>query len=106
MKVEQSEGWRNDKALLLVLHCERTLASAGKELKDNFLRALAEREEANRSGKNHIFKMIGPSWKKQLPLMKSSVLAPYPPNVTHEMSAFTDVIDARCSCMILAQNVR
>ncbi|KAM7018119.1 cilia- and flagella-associated protein 299 [Tautogolabrus adspersus] len=28
-----------------------TLASAGKELKDNFLRALAEREEANRSGK-------------------------------------------------------
>ncbi|XP_047185125.1 cilia- and flagella-associated protein 299 isoform X1 [Scophthalmus maximus] len=29
----------------------RTLASAGKELKDNFLRALAEREEANRSGK-------------------------------------------------------
>ncbi|XP_060762642.1 cilia- and flagella-associated protein 299 [Neoarius graeffei] len=33
--------------------CLRTLASAGKELKDNFLRALAEREEANRSGKNH-----------------------------------------------------
>ncbi|KAK1792398.1 hypothetical protein P4O66_012348 [Electrophorus voltai] len=30
---------------------QRTLASAGKELKDNFLRALAEREEANRSGK-------------------------------------------------------
>lgn len=29
----------------------RTLASAGKELKDNFLKALAEREEANRSGK-------------------------------------------------------
>uniref|UniRef100_UPI0037E7FFE6 cilia- and flagella-associated protein 299 n=1 Tax=Semicossyphus pulcher TaxID=241346 RepID=UPI0037E7FFE6 len=28
-----------------------TLASAGKELKENFLRALAEREEANRSGK-------------------------------------------------------
>nr|XP_012775816.1 uncharacterized protein C4orf22 homolog isoform X2 [Maylandia zebra] len=28
-----------------------TLASAGKELKDNFLKALAEREEANRSGK-------------------------------------------------------
>ncbi|XP_068422636.1 cilia- and flagella-associated protein 299 isoform X2 [Clinocottus analis] len=28
-----------------------TLASAGKELKDNFLRALAEREEANCSGK-------------------------------------------------------
>ncbi|XP_077942452.1 cilia- and flagella-associated protein 299 isoform X2 [Gasterosteus aculeatus] len=28
-----------------------TLASAGKELKDNFLRALAEREEANRSGR-------------------------------------------------------
>ncbi|KAL0979928.1 hypothetical protein UPYG_G00191700 [Umbra pygmaea] len=30
---------------------QRTLASAGKELKDNFLKALAEREEANRSGK-------------------------------------------------------
>lgn len=29
----------------------RTLASAGKEIKDNFLRALAEREEANRTGK-------------------------------------------------------
>ncbi|XP_026994174.1 cilia- and flagella-associated protein 299 [Tachysurus fulvidraco] len=32
---------------------QKTLASAGKELKDNFLRALAEREEANRSGKNN-----------------------------------------------------
>uniref|UniRef100_A0A8C6P2D7 Cilia- and flagella-associated protein 299 n=1 Tax=Nothobranchius furzeri TaxID=105023 RepID=A0A8C6P2D7_NOTFU len=30
----------------------RTLASTGKELKDNFLKALAEREEANRSGKS------------------------------------------------------
>ncbi|XP_072520827.1 cilia- and flagella-associated protein 299 [Salminus brasiliensis] len=30
---------------------QKTLASAGKELKDNFLRALAEREEDNRSGK-------------------------------------------------------
>nr|XP_055055881.1 cilia- and flagella-associated protein 299 isoform X1 [Misgurnus anguillicaudatus] len=29
---------------------QKKLASAGKELKDNFLRALAEREEANRSG--------------------------------------------------------
>ena len=29
----------------------RTLASSGKELKDPFLRALAQREEANRSGK-------------------------------------------------------
>ncbi|KAF7205312.1 cilia- and flagella-associated protein 299 isoform X2 [Nothobranchius furzeri] len=29
-----------------------TLASTGKELKDNFLKALAEREEANRSGKS------------------------------------------------------
>ncbi|XP_046872747.1 cilia- and flagella-associated protein 299 [Hypomesus transpacificus] len=28
----------------------QTLASAGKELKDNFLKALAQREEANRSG--------------------------------------------------------
>ncbi|XP_066568191.1 cilia- and flagella-associated protein 299 isoform X2 [Amia ocellicauda] len=30
---------------------QKTLASAGKEFKDNFLKALAEREEANRSGK-------------------------------------------------------
>ncbi|XP_067296209.1 cilia- and flagella-associated protein 299 [Pseudorasbora parva] len=30
---------------------QKKLASTGKELKDNFLRALAEREEANRSGK-------------------------------------------------------
>ncbi|XP_019389855.1 PREDICTED: uncharacterized protein C4orf22 homolog [Crocodylus porosus] len=30
---------------------QKTLASAGKELKDNFLKALAEREEANRGGK-------------------------------------------------------
>ncbi|XP_041109349.1 cilia- and flagella-associated protein 299 [Polyodon spathula] len=30
---------------------QKTLASAGKELKDNFLKALAQREEANRSGK-------------------------------------------------------
>ncbi|XP_050964982.1 cilia- and flagella-associated protein 299 isoform X2 [Labeo rohita] len=29
---------------------QKKLASTGKELKDNFLRALAEREEANRSG--------------------------------------------------------
>ncbi|KAM6429784.1 cilia- and flagella-associated protein 299 [Rhynochetos jubatus] len=29
----------------------KSLASAGKELKENFLRALAEREEANRTGK-------------------------------------------------------
>ncbi|KAM6266848.1 cilia- and flagella-associated protein 299 isoform 1-T1 [Spheniscus humboldti] len=30
---------------------QKSLASVGKELKDNFLRALAEREEANRTGK-------------------------------------------------------
>ncbi|XP_015219600.1 cilia- and flagella-associated protein 299 [Lepisosteus oculatus] len=30
---------------------QKTLASAGRELKDNFLKALAQREEANRSGK-------------------------------------------------------
>ncbi|XP_012992434.1 cilia- and flagella-associated protein 299 [Esox lucius] len=30
---------------------QKTLASVGKELQDNFLRALANREEANRSGK-------------------------------------------------------
>ncbi|XP_054845533.1 cilia- and flagella-associated protein 299 [Eublepharis macularius] len=32
-------------------HQQKTLSSAGKELKDNFLKALAEREEANRNGK-------------------------------------------------------
>ncbi|XP_061440777.1 cilia- and flagella-associated protein 299 isoform X2 [Rhineura floridana] len=32
-------------------HQQKTISSAGKELKDNFLKALAEREEANRSGK-------------------------------------------------------
>ncbi|XP_074647253.1 cilia- and flagella-associated protein 299-like [Tubulanus polymorphus] len=30
---------------------QKTLASSGKELKDSFLKALAQREEANRSGK-------------------------------------------------------
>ncbi|XP_034287093.1 cilia- and flagella-associated protein 299 isoform X2 [Pantherophis guttatus] len=30
---------------------QKILSSAGKELKDNFLKALAEREEANRNGK-------------------------------------------------------
>ncbi|KAM7429723.1 hypothetical protein ABFA07_019442 [Porites harrisoni] len=30
---------------------QKTLASSGKELKDPFLKALAQREEANRSGK-------------------------------------------------------
>ena len=29
----------------------RTLASSGKDLKDPFLKALAQREESNRSGK-------------------------------------------------------
>lgn len=29
----------------------RTLASSGKDIKDPFLKALAEKEEANRSGK-------------------------------------------------------
>ncbi|XP_066488844.1 cilia- and flagella-associated protein 299 [Tiliqua scincoides] len=32
-------------------HQQKTLSSAKKELKDNFLKALAEREEANRNGK-------------------------------------------------------
>ena len=36
--------------LFLFFYC-RTLASSGKELKDPFLKALAQREEANRSGK-------------------------------------------------------
>ena len=33
------------------LCCYRALASSGKDLKDPFLKALAQREEANRSGK-------------------------------------------------------
>uniref|UniRef100_A0A3B5LUA8 Cilia- and flagella-associated protein 299 n=1 Tax=Xiphophorus couchianus TaxID=32473 RepID=A0A3B5LUA8_9TELE len=41
---------RNISSFLSVVF-SRTLASAGKELNDNFLKALAEREEANRSGK-------------------------------------------------------
>ncbi|XP_044053882.1 cilia- and flagella-associated protein 299 isoform X2 [Siniperca chuatsi] len=47
--IQESHGDMERKSLL---QCQsRTLASAGKELKDNFLKALAEREEANRSGK-------------------------------------------------------
>ncbi|CAB1418349.1 unnamed protein product [Pleuronectes platessa] len=46
---------RSERVLLLV----PTLASAGKELKDNFLKALAEREEANRSGKMTVKTMRG-----------------------------------------------
>ncbi|CAG09625.1 unnamed protein product [Tetraodon nigroviridis] len=54
------EEFEEKKAAALAAEAERTnkssnqpvkLASAGKEIKDNFLRALAEREEANRSGK-------------------------------------------------------
>lgn len=37
--------------IVFCLFLSRTLASAKKELKDNFLKALAEREEANRNGK-------------------------------------------------------
>ena len=36
--------------MFVFFYC-RTLASSGKELKDPFLKALAQREEANRSGK-------------------------------------------------------
>ena len=42
-----SEG---DLICFFFFYC-RTLASSGKELKDPFLKALAQREEANRSGK-------------------------------------------------------
>ena len=35
----------------MLISCCRTLASSGKELKDGFMKALAQREEANRSGK-------------------------------------------------------
>lgn len=51
-----------------------------------------------------IFEMIGLTWKKQLPLMKSLVPVPYPPNVTYEMNGITDVINARCSCVILGHD--
>ena len=37
--------------VLILFFVFRTLASSGKELKDPFLKALAQREEANRSGK-------------------------------------------------------
>uniref|UniRef100_A0A8D0CRV1 Cilia- and flagella-associated protein 299 n=1 Tax=Sander lucioperca TaxID=283035 RepID=A0A8D0CRV1_SANLU len=47
---EEKKAARNISNRLSVVF-SRTLASAGKELKDNFLKALAEREEANRSGK-------------------------------------------------------
>lgn len=36
----------------------RKLANAGKELKDNFLRAMAEREEANRSGEMNVSTLL------------------------------------------------
>ena len=35
----------------IIIFFGRTLASSGKDLKDPFLKALAQREEANRSGK-------------------------------------------------------
>uniref|UniRef100_A0A8C0BRI8 Cilia- and flagella-associated protein 299 n=1 Tax=Buteo japonicus TaxID=224669 RepID=A0A8C0BRI8_9AVES len=45
-------GYIRENALIIVpFFFPRSLASVGKELKGNFLRALAEREEANRSGK-------------------------------------------------------
>ena len=37
--------------ILINSFCFRTLASSGKDIKDPFLKALAEKEEANRSGK-------------------------------------------------------
>ncbi|KAM6400755.1 cilia- and flagella-associated protein 299 [Pluvialis apricaria] len=46
--------WREEfeaQAGLAAASPQKSLASVGKELKDNFLRALAEREEANRTGK-------------------------------------------------------
>ncbi|XP_072479331.1 cilia- and flagella-associated protein 299 isoform X1 [Notamacropus eugenii] len=42
---------------------KKTLASAGKELKDNFLKALAQREEDNRTGKVTIQKNHRTFWK-------------------------------------------
>ena len=46
-------SWMKNLILGLILSTcyYRTLASSGKELKNSFLRALAQREEANRSGK-------------------------------------------------------
>ncbi|XP_028852754.1 cilia- and flagella-associated protein 299 [Denticeps clupeoides] len=40
-----------EEALRLSNRTKKTLASAGRELKDNFLKALADREEANRNGR-------------------------------------------------------
>lgn len=51
--LDQEESRINN---LLCFFIARILSSAGKELKDNFLKALAEREEANRNGKMSVSK--------------------------------------------------
>uniref|UniRef100_A0A8C2XU89 Cilia- and flagella-associated protein 299 n=1 Tax=Cyclopterus lumpus TaxID=8103 RepID=A0A8C2XU89_CYCLU len=57
--VHPQQRWtKRDMNSCLYVVFSRTLASAGKELKDNFLRALAEREEANRSGKMSVSTLL------------------------------------------------
>lgn len=83
----------------------RKLASAGKEIKDNFLRALAEREEANRSGKMTVSTLLQhancyvmgfPSnisaillgWEQNLYCVKFTQHAPqYPPTPPNSISS-------------------
>uniref|UniRef100_A0A670ZSP3 Cilia- and flagella-associated protein 299 n=1 Tax=Pseudonaja textilis TaxID=8673 RepID=A0A670ZSP3_PSETE len=67
---------------------QKILSSAGKELKDNFLKALAEREEANRNGKISVSKsekLIPPfpphSWGKD------TAKSPFPPHPTNLLSS-------------------
>nr|XP_027312783.1 cilia- and flagella-associated protein 299 [Anas platyrhynchos] len=48
---EEFEAQQAAAAALMASASQKLLASTGKELKDNFLQALAEREEANRDGK-------------------------------------------------------
>ncbi|XP_077942451.1 cilia- and flagella-associated protein 299 isoform X1 [Gasterosteus aculeatus] len=57
-----------------------TLASAGKELKDNFLRALAEREEANRSGRMTLLQLEDAGVHVQLqPQLRGALRRPQRP---------------------------
>ncbi|XP_068797433.1 cilia- and flagella-associated protein 299 [Struthio camelus] len=51
LRREDFEAQAEEAAGLPVPASHKSLTSAGKELKDNFLRALAEREEANRTGR-------------------------------------------------------
>ncbi|XP_023121805.1 cilia- and flagella-associated protein 299 isoform X3 [Amphiprion ocellaris] len=62
-----------------------TLASAGKELKDNFLKALAEREEANRSGKMTLLQLEDTGVHVQLePQLRGDLRRPQRPSLQEQ----------------------